>query len=98
MFSDLLIISVPLRLGKFLKSSKEIYREALVIKLEHSGSHVSFLDLDVYISNGKVSANLYDKRDSFLLHACQIFIKFCHLFSMELRCPRSLVFQDHFLL
>ena len=98
MFSDLLIISMPLLMEKFHKSSKEIYREALVIKLEHSGSPVSFLDLDVYINNGKVTANLYDKRGSFLLHACQIFIKFCHLFSMELRCPRSLVFQDHFLL
>ena len=33
--------------GKFQNSNKEIYHKELVLKLEHSGSHTSFLDSDI---------------------------------------------------
>ena len=49
-----------------LKTSyKEIYPNELVLKLEHSGCHATFLDFNITQSNGKISANLYDKREDF---------------------------------
>ena len=70
--------------GEFQKLYKEIYPTDLVLKLENSGCHATFLDLDIIISNGKISTKLYDKRDSysfFLLYTCQTFIAtFHHLF------------------
>ena len=33
---------------------------------KHSGSHATFLDLNVTINNGKISTKLCDKRDDFL--------------------------------
>ena len=32
---------------------------------EHSRSHVTFSDMDIIISNGKISTKLYDKCDDF---------------------------------
>ena len=51
--------------GKFQKSYKEIYPKKLELKLEDSRSHATFLDLNITISNGKISAKLYDKCDDF---------------------------------
>ena len=49
--------------GEFGNSYKEIYPKELELKLEHNGSHATFLDLDLYIENGKISSKLYDKDD-----------------------------------
>ena len=61
----------------------------LVLKVEHSGSHATFLDLDNIISNDKISTKLYDKRDdlSFMVYTCQTFI--ATFFSKILRIARS---------
>ena len=40
---------------EFKKSYKEICPKELVLKLERSGSHTTFLDLKIRISNGKIS-------------------------------------------
>ena len=44
---------------------KEIYPEELELKVEHSGVHASFLNLDITIQEGKFIYKLYDKRDDF---------------------------------
>ena len=44
---------------------KEIYPEELELKLEHTGSHASFLNLDVTIEEGRFVYKLFDKRDAF---------------------------------
>ena len=44
---------------------KDIYPEELELKLEHSGSHASFLNLDITIIEGKFIYKLFDKRDTF---------------------------------
>ena len=49
----------------FQTSYKEIYPKGLVLKLEHSGYHAAFLDLNIAISNGKISTTLYDKHEDF---------------------------------
>ena len=57
-----------------METWKEMYRKKLGL---------IFLDLDITLSNGKISTKLYDKRDnfSFLLYACQASIAtFHHLF------------------
>jgi len=51
--------------NEFLNSYKEIYPKELELKLEHRGSHATFLDLDLTIENGKITSKLYDKRDDF---------------------------------
>ena len=44
----------------------------MVLKLEYSEFHATFIDLNIPLSNGKVSIKLYDKHDDFfLLSACQ---------------------------
>lgn len=44
---------------------KDIYPEELELKLEHSGSHASFLNLDITILEGEFVYKLFDKRDAF---------------------------------
>ena len=41
--------------GEFQKSYKKVYLKGRKLKLEHSGFHVTFLNLDITISNGKIS-------------------------------------------
>ena len=79
---------------------KLIYLKKLVLKLEHSGSHATFLNLNITISNGKISTELYNKCDDiFLLFACQTSIATFHgLFFIELCCLRSFVLQDRVLI
>ena len=50
---------------EFKKSYKEVYPKELALKLEHSGSNSTFLDMNITISNGKISAKMYDKRGDF---------------------------------
>ena len=44
---------------------KDIYPEELELKLEHSGAHASFLNLDITINEGIFVYKLFDKRDDF---------------------------------
>ena len=44
---------------------QEIYPEELELKLEHSGLHASFLNLDITIREGEFVYKLFDKRDAF---------------------------------
>ena len=37
--------------GEFARSSEEIYPSDLELKVEHSGIHATFLNLDISISN-----------------------------------------------
>ena len=43
----------------------DIYPEELELKLEHSGNHATFLNLDINITEGKFIYKLFDKRDAF---------------------------------
>ena len=49
----------------FGKVYKNIYPEELELKLEHSGSHATFLNLDITIKDGIFIYKLFDKRDAF---------------------------------
>ena len=49
--------------GEFSKSFKYIYPVELDLKLEHSGTHATFLDLDIKIEDGIFVYKLFDKRD-----------------------------------
>ena len=49
----------------FQRVYKNIYPEELELKLEHSGSHATFLNLDITIQEGRFVYKLYDKRDAF---------------------------------
>ena len=44
---------------------KDIYPEELELKVEHSGTHASFLNLDITIKDGIFIYKLFDKRDAF---------------------------------
>ena len=44
---------------------RDIYPEELELKLEHSGTHASFLNLDITINEGIFVYKLFDKRDAF---------------------------------
>ena len=58
--------------GEFQKSFKEIYLKELVLKLEHSGSHTTFRNLNITISNGKISTKLYNKYDEFFFYCLYV--------------------------
>ena len=47
------------------KVYRDIYPEELELKLEHSGTHASFLNLDITINEGIFVYKLFDKRDAF---------------------------------
>ena len=49
----------------FLENFKDIYPEELELKLEHHGTHATFLDLDIEIKDGIFVYKLFDKRDAF---------------------------------
>ena len=51
--------------GEFGKVHKDIYPNELELKVEHSGSHASFLNLDITIKEGLFVYKLFDKRDAF---------------------------------
>ena len=44
---------------------REIYKEIYPEELEHSGSHASFLNLDITILEGEFVYKLFDKRGAF---------------------------------
>ena len=51
--------------NEFSNSFKCIYPKELSLKLEHSGTHATFLDLDIKIEDGLFIYKLFDKRDAF---------------------------------
>ena len=51
--------------GEFGRVYKDIYPNELELKIEHSGVHASFLNLDITIKDGIFVYKLYDKRDAF---------------------------------
>ena len=51
--------------GKFGEVFKDIYPDELKLKIEHSGTHATFLNLDIEIENGIFVYKLFDKRDAF---------------------------------
>ena len=51
--------------NEFGNSFKCIYPKELELKLEHSGIHATFLDLDIKIEDGIFVYKLFDKRDKF---------------------------------
>ena len=44
---------------------RDIYPDELELKQEHSGTHGTFLNLDITIVNGQFVYKLFDKRDAF---------------------------------
>ena len=65
--------------GYFQKSFKEIYPKGLMLKLEYSRFHATFLHLNIPLSICCMINKLYDKRGDFcLLFACQTFIATSH--------------------
>ena len=51
--------------GEFGRSFHEIYPKELELKCDHSGSHATFLDLEITIVDGIFVFKLFDKRDNF---------------------------------
>ena len=51
--------------GEFGRSFQDIYPPVLELKCEHNGSHATFLDLEINVSNGIFVYKLFDKRDNF---------------------------------
>ena len=51
--------------GEFGRVYRDIYPNELELKVEHSGVHASFLNLDITIKDGIFVYKLYDKRDAF---------------------------------
>ena len=51
--------------GEFGRSFHQIYPNDLELKCEHQGSHATFLDLDINVTNGIFVYKLFDKRDNF---------------------------------
>lgn len=54
--------------GEFGKVFKDIYPEELELKIEHTGQHANFLNLDISIEGDIFVYKLYDKRDAFPFH------------------------------
>ena len=48
------------------KSFKYIYSGELELKLEHSGTHATYLDLDIKTEDGMFVYKVFDKREKFL--------------------------------
>ena len=44
---------------------KTIYPPELQLKVEHSGTHATFLNLDITVKNGVFIYKIFDKRDAF---------------------------------
>ena len=51
--------------GVFSDVYKDIYPPELQLKVEHSGKHATFLNLDITVKDGVFICKLFDKRDVF---------------------------------
>ena len=54
--------------SEFSMAHANIYPPELELKVEHMGTHATFLDLDITIADGKFVYKLFDKRDNFNFH------------------------------
>jgi len=92
--------------NEFSRSFKCIYPKELVLKLEHSGTHATFLDLDINIEDGMFIYKLFDKRDKFPFFIVRMphlqsnipsSIFYGSIFSEFLRIARCTLKFQHFL-
>ena len=51
--------------GVFNDVYKDLYPPELQLKVEHSGTHATFLNLDITVKDGVFIYKLFDKRDAF---------------------------------
>ena len=89
---------------EFYNSFKNIYPSQLELKLEHQGSHATFLDLDISIKDDIFVYKLFDKRDQFPFHVVRMphecsnmpsTIFYSSIFSEFLRIARcTLLYED----
>ena len=75
--------------NEFSISFKDIYPEELELKVEHSGTHATFLDLDITIKDGMFIYKLFDKRHAFSF----FFVRMLHLSSS---IPSSIFYGSMF--
>ena len=57
--------------GKFGKAFLEIYPAKLELKVEHNGSHATFVDLDISTDKGKLIYKMFDNLSFFIFPLCQ---------------------------
>ena len=50
------------------KEFLEIYPTDLELKVEHNGSHATFIDVDIFIDQGKFIYKMLDKKETFNFH------------------------------
>ena len=79
---DLCAINDDDEFSEFLKC---IYPGELELKLEHSGTHATFLDLEIKIKDGILIYKLFNKRDKF-----PFFI--IHMLHFESNIPSTIFF------
>ena len=91
---------------EFSKPFKYIYPGELERKQEHSGTHATFLDLDIQIEDGLFVYKFFDKRDKFPFFIVRMphfqsnipsTIFYGSIFSEFLRIARCTLKQKHFL-
>ena len=90
--------------GDFSSSFNKIYPQDLSLKVEHEGTHATFLDLDITIKDGIFVYKLFDKRDKFPFFIIRMphlssnipsSIFYGSVFSEFLRIARcTLIFED----
>ena len=90
----------------FLENFRDIYPGNLELKLEHTGSQATFLDLEIVILDGKFYFKLFDKRDNFPFHIVRMpyfdsnipeFTFYGSVFSEFLRIARCSMCVDSFI-
>ena len=91
---------------EFANSFSDIYPPSLELKLEHQGSHATFLDIDITIIDGTFVYKLFDKRDDFPFFIVRMpylgsdipsYIFYGSIFSEFLRIARCTLLFEHFI-
>ena len=75
--------------GEFGRSFRSIYPPELEVKCEHEGTHATFYDLEINISDDIFVYKLFDKRDDFpfLSFVCLIYqVTSLHMCFIVLLC------------
>ena len=54
------------------KDFVEIYPTDLELKVEHNGSHATFIDVDISINKGKLIYKMLDKKETFNFHTVRM--------------------------
>ena len=87
--------------GAFNDVYKDIYPPELQLKVEHSGTHATFLNLDIPVKDGMFIYKLFDKRDAFPLFIIYMPYKFgrnCDEILSELLSHLHLDIPSHLLI